>query len=159
ELESARNEVLETRSEYDRLTSELEAARENLITANDEIAGLKEMQEASTGVGGADADALAAELESARNEVLETRSEYDRLTSELEAARENLLTANDEIAGLKEVQGASGGAPAGGGDADVKNLLIVLDKLLENLSDDLIEKFASSDDFVLYEKVLDEYGI
>jgi len=117
------------------------------------------VQEASTGVGGADADALAAELESARSEVLETRSEYDRLTLELEAARENILTANDEIAGLKEVQGASGGAPAGGGDADVKNLLIALDKLLENLSDDLIEKFASSDDFVLYEKVLDEYGI
>jgi len=142
ELESARNEVSETRSRYDRLASELESTK-------------LELEQKS----GEELEGLTTELESTRNEVLETRSDYDRLTSELEAARENLLTANDEIAGLKEVQEASGGAPAGGGDADVKNLLIALDKLLENLSDDLIEKFASSDDFVLYEKVLDEYGI
>ncbi|HDJ37872.1 MAG TPA: hypothetical protein ENF24_01610, partial [Methanosarcinales archaeon] len=55
ELESARNEVAEMRSEHERLSTELEER------SREEI------------------EQLTAELESARNEVLETRSEYDRL--------------------------------------------------------------------------------
>ncbi len=44
-------------------------------------------------------------------------------------------------------------------EAEVKRILKILDDLLENLPDEIIEKFANSEDFKLYEKILDRYGI
>ncbi|MEM3494020.1 MAG: hypothetical protein QXD15_06665, partial [Thermoplasmata archaeon] len=44
-------------------------------------------------------------------------------------------------------------------ESETKKLLIVLDELLGQLPDDVIEKFAKSPDYKLYEKVLRMYGI
>ena len=44
-------------------------------------------------------------------------------------------------------------------EAEIKRILKVLDDLLENLPEEIIEKFAKSEDFKLYEKILDRYGI
>jgi len=77
---------------------------------------------------------------------------------ELETTREKLIDANREIIELKETQQGSESIHAEV-DQDVKDILVILDELLANLPDDLIEKFANSDDFTLYEKVLEGYGI
>jgi len=44
-------------------------------------------------------------------------------------------------------------------EAEIKRIFKVLDDLLESLPEDIIEKFAKSEDFKLYEKILDRYGI
>jgi chromosome segregation ATPase len=44
-------------------------------------------------------------------------------------------------------------------DPDTKRILWVLDELLGSLPKDLIEKFAESDDFGLYEEVLRKYNV
>ena len=42
-------------------------------------------------------------------------------------------------------------------DEDVEKIIPVIDTLLEKLPDDVIDEFAESDDFVLYEKVVKKY--
>ena len=42
-------------------------------------------------------------------------------------------------------------------DSDVEKLLPVIDSLLEKLPDEVIDSFAKSDDFALYEKVVKKY--
>lgn len=44
-------------------------------------------------------------------------------------------------------------------EAEMKELLVVLDKLLGKLPEDAIQEFTGSDAYKLYEKVLDRYGI
>ena len=44
-------------------------------------------------------------------------------------------------------------------DPDTKRILWVLDELLGSLPKDLVEKFAQSDDFQLYEEVLRRYNV
>ncbi|MBI5000213.1 MAG: hypothetical protein HZB92_01605 [Euryarchaeota archaeon] len=44
-------------------------------------------------------------------------------------------------------------------DEDVRKVLKVLDDLLANLPDELIDKFAKSPEFRLYEKVMDKYKV
>ena len=40
---------------------------------------------------------------------------------------------------------------------EMAKVLAILDDMLEKLPEDVIEKFASSDDFKLYEKIMDLY--
>ena len=42
-------------------------------------------------------------------------------------------------------------------DDDVEKLLPILDELLEKLPDEVVDEFAQSEDFVLYEKVVSKY--
>ena len=44
-------------------------------------------------------------------------------------------------------------------DEDVKKLLRILDELLGELPDETLDRFSKSDDYKLYTKVLDNYGI
>jgi len=44
-------------------------------------------------------------------------------------------------------------------DEDVKKLLVILDELLGKLPKEVIDGFVKSDDYKLYEKVLDKYGV
>lgn len=44
-------------------------------------------------------------------------------------------------------------------EAESKEILRILDNLLEKLPENIIESFAKSKDFELYEKVLDRYGL
>ena len=111
---------------------------------------------------GEDPEQLTRELETAQNTIIELKSMQDPLLSELEVVRKNLSDATIEIARLQELpetQGAETTMQNAVGDQDTKKLLAILDGLLEHLPPDLINKFASSGDYVLYEKVLDGYGV
>jgi hypothetical protein len=44
-------------------------------------------------------------------------------------------------------------------DEDVKKLLVITDNLLGDLPEEVIDKFAQSEDFKLYSKVLSRYKI
>ena len=44
-------------------------------------------------------------------------------------------------------------------DEDIKKLLVITDDLLGELPEEVINKFAQSDDFKLYSKVLSKYKI
>lgn len=44
-------------------------------------------------------------------------------------------------------------------DPDVLKVLKMLDELLGDLPEEKIEKFANSDEFELYTRVLDRYGV
>jgi len=42
-------------------------------------------------------------------------------------------------------------------DEDVEKLIPIIDSLLEKLPDEVIDEFAKSEDFTLYEKVISKY--
>ena len=44
-------------------------------------------------------------------------------------------------------------------DEDVKKLLPIIDSLLEKLPDEIVNEFANSKDFGLYEKVIEKYKV
>ena len=44
-------------------------------------------------------------------------------------------------------------------DEDLKRLLKVLDQMLGQLPEDAIERFSKSDEFALYERILDKFKI
>lgn len=44
-------------------------------------------------------------------------------------------------------------------DQETKDILMVLDELLEKLPEEIVDLFARSDNYLLYEKVLDKYNI
>ena len=147
ELESARNEIAELQSKHESLLSELNSTRDDLTATNNELTELREIP------GASDVEAaLTTELESARNEIAELQSKHESLLSELTAT-------NNELTELKEAHVVPEGVQAPIDPQEVKELLTLLDTMLENLPDDMIEEFANSDDFVLYKTVLDGYGV
>ncbi len=100
------------------------------------------------------------ELESARNEIAELQSKHESLLSEFNATCDDLTAANNELTELKVAHVMPEGAQVPVVDPrDVKELLTLLDTMLENIPEDMIEEFANSDDFVLYKAVLDGYGV
>jgi hypothetical protein len=44
-------------------------------------------------------------------------------------------------------------------EEDTQRILKILDNLLENLPEEIVDRFAKSDDYLLYERVLDYYKI
>ncbi len=164
ELEQLTRELEESKQQ------ELELVRSELETSQNATKELKESKQheiksmraelSQTSVG--DFEQLTRELETAQNEIVELKSRQDRLLSELETDHTKLSDATTEIARLHELhetQGAEATTQSTVDTQDAKKLLTVLDGLLEHLPPDLIEKFANSDDYVLYEKVLDGYGV
>ncbi|MHC1575384.1 MAG: coiled-coil domain-containing protein [Candidatus Methanogasteraceae archaeon] len=151
ELESARNEIIALQSKHESLLSALTAA-------NNELTELRGVQERSASEAETQT-ALTTELESARNEIIELQSKHESLLSELNSTRDDLTATNNEIAELKEAHVVPEGVQAPIDPHEVKELLTILDTMLENLPDDTIEEFANSDDFVLYKTVLDGYGV
>ncbi|RZN38740.1 MAG: hypothetical protein EF813_04615 [Methanosarcinales archaeon] len=161
EIELMRAELSQTSGEdLERLTRELEesqnAIRELEESKQHEIELMRaELSQTSAG----DFEQLTRKLETAQNEIIGLKSMQDPLLSELETVRKDLSDATMEIARLQETQGVEATVQSAVGDQDTKKLLVVLDGLLEHLSPDLIDKFANSDNYVLYEKVLDGYGV
>ncbi|MEA1908381.1 MAG: hypothetical protein U9N43_05055, partial [Euryarchaeota archaeon] len=157
ELEESKHQELES------VRSDLEisqnAAKELEESKQREIESMRaELSQTS----GDDLEQLTRELETTQNEIIDLKSRQDSLLSELETVRKNFSDATMEIARLQELQetqGAEATTQSTVDTQDTKKLLTVLDGLLEHIPPDLIEKFANSDDYVLYEKVLDEYGV
>ena len=167
ELEESQNIIKELEgSKY----QELELVRSELETSQNAAKELEESKQQElesmsaelSQTSGEDPEQLTRELETAQNTIIELKSMQDPLLSELEVVRKNLSDATIEIARLQELpetQGAETTMQNAVGDQDTKKLLAILDGLLEHLPPDLINKFASSGDYVLYEKVLDGYGV
>jgi len=164
ELEQLTRELEESKyQELESMKSELEtsqnAAKELEESKQRELESIRaELSQTS----GEDLERLTRELETTQNEIVELKSRQDPLLSELETVRKNLSDATTEIARLHELRetpGAEVTTQSTVDTQDTKKLLAVLDGLLEHLPPDLIEKFANSDDYVLYEKVLDGYGV
>ena len=44
-------------------------------------------------------------------------------------------------------------------DDDLKRLLKVLDQMLGQLPEDVIERFSKSDEFAVYERILDRFKV
>jgi len=76
-------------------------------------------------------------------EMHELRSRLTELEEQMEQATEERNRLNEERAHLATLQ------------ADVKDVMKILDDLLGELSEEKIRTFAKSDKFALYEKVLD----
>ncbi|MCK4811245.1 MAG: hypothetical protein KAS74_03130, partial [Methanosarcinales archaeon] len=164
EIESMREELAQTSGgDLERLTRELEESQ-NAIRELEESNQheIESMREELAQTSGGDLERLTRELETAQNEIIEIKSGQDPLLSELETTRKNLSDATMEITRLQELQetlGAEATTQSTVDAQDTKKLLTVLDELLEHLPPDLIDKFANSDDYSLYEKVLDGYGV
>ncbi len=174
ELEQLRRELEESQNTIRELEEsrhqELDSVRSELETAQNAAKELEEskqreiesMRAELAQTSGEEVERLTRELEAAQNEIIEVKSRQDPLLSELETTRKNLGDVTMEIAQLKEMQenlGTETPAQKAVEDQDTKKLLTILDEMLEHLPPDLIDKFANSDDYVLYEKVLDGYGI
>jgi DNA repair exonuclease SbcCD ATPase subunit len=111
---------------------------------DDVMAAEKDMQMADT----LDEDILQMEedLKDQENELEVIKNEQDRLNA-------IIIEKDKEIESLKE--GGSGFTV----DEETKAMLKILDDLLEKLPEEVVDKFAKSDDYLLYEKVLDKYKI
>jgi len=82
---------------------------------------------------------LESKLEEARSEIEKIRGEYQDQVDTLK---------------MKLISGAGEGQ-----DDELIKVLRILDDLLEDLPEAVIDKFAVSEDFKLYEKVFDRYGV
>jgi septal ring factor EnvC (AmiA/AmiB activator) len=72
---------------------------------------------------------------------------------ELEEMKNTISHKDEEIKQLK------GEITEPAMDEDTRKILKILDDLLENLPEEIVDKFAKSNDYLLYEKVLDAYKI
>lgn len=95
--------------------------------------------------GGMAVEDVKAKLEEdfARKEIelTEKISALEKKLAEVTAEEKEISREADTLSGMEE---------------DIKKVLSVVDDLLGNLPEELIEKFANSDDFKIYEKVMDE---
>jgi DNA repair exonuclease SbcCD ATPase subunit len=81
-----------------------------------------------------------------RKELKKMRKEEKRL-KKLEAKKEKMKKKEEKKDGELDL------------DEDVKRVLIIMDNLLEHLPDEIIDRFAQSEDFALYEKIFNKYKI
>ena len=73
--------------------------------------------------------------------------------NQLEELKTQILEKDKEIESLKE-DGTEFNA-----DEETRKILKILDDLLENLPDEVVDEFAKSNDYLLYEKVLEKYKL
>jgi len=93
--------------------------------------------------------------------------ELKDIEATLSEREKELRNLNDELKELnaviiekdREIEKLKGGEPEFTLDEDTKKLLKILDDLLEKLPEEVVDKFARSDDYLLYEKVLENYKL
>ncbi len=101
-------------------------------------------------------------------EALEEKASLEQRTADLMKRESELQSKHDELhqhlAGLEEEmikQKEKMGSDVTGQDTahrkELARILAVMDEMLENLPEELIERFAMSEEFKLYEKILDMY--
>jgi DNA repair exonuclease SbcCD ATPase subunit len=59
----------------------------------------------------------------------------------------------------REIESLKGGAQGFTMDEETREILRILDDLLENLPDNIVDQFARSDKYLLYERVLEKYKL
>jgi predicted nucleic acid-binding Zn-ribbon protein len=73
--------------------------------------------------------------------------------NQLDELKNQILEKDKEIESLKE-DGTEFNV-----DEETRKILKILDDLLENLPDEVVDEFAKSNDYLLYEKVLEKYKL
>lgn len=93
-----------------------------------------------------------------REEILDRKEkEIDTITRSHQLEREEELNRRERELIMKEKE--LGGRVEEKIDEEVKKLLKVLDELLGKLPKEVIDKFVKSEEYNLYEKVLERYGV
>ena len=87
------------------------------------------------------------------DDLKEREKEFENLKNELEKLNTVIIEKDREIEKLK------GGEHEFTLDEETKKLLKILDDLLEKLPEEVVDKFAKSDDYLLYEKVLEKFKL
>jgi hypothetical protein len=77
----------------------------------------------------------------------------EEVLNQLEELKNQILEKDKEIESLKE-DGTEFNV-----DEETRKILKILDDLLEKLPDEVVDEFAKSDDYLLYEKVLEKYKL
>lgn len=95
----------------------------------------------------------SVEKEEKETKLKEQESEINQLKDKIEELDNLIKGKDDEIKSLRDEK------TEGEVDDDTKKILKILDELLEKLPEEVVDSFARSDDFSLYEKVLEKYGI
>ncbi len=162
EIAKKEAEISSKYGELERRQAELEQKRKNL---EEEIgARARDVQEKEKKI---------MEMEQDFLEKLRKLEEKERAIAQME---ETLKTRMEEVAKLEEKTTAAIGEIVNelsdlgitreafeglmnSTASETKKLLIVLDELLGELPDEVVDKFAKSPDYKLYEKVLKMYGI
>lgn len=90
-------------------------------------------------------------IKDARNNLEEKKLE--EVLKQLGELKNQILEKDKEIESLKE-DGTEFNV-----DEETRKILKILDDLLENLPDEVVDEFARSDDYLLYEKILEKYKL
>lgn len=93
------------------------------------------------------------EFKKMEDSLKEREEEMENLKNKLEELSTAIIEKDREIEKLK------GGEPEFTMDEETRKLLKILDDLLEKLPEEVVDKFARSDDYLLYEKVLERFKI
>ena len=97
-------------------------------------------------------DAMA-KLEKMEDDLKKREREIEELKSELKNQKAIIIEKDKEMESLK------GGGSEFVIDEDTRKLLKILDDLLDKLPEEVVDKFANSNDYLLYEKVLEKFKI
>ena len=98
-------------------------------------------------------DRMNEEFQNIKNRLQEREKELKMLKNDLKRSNSVIIEKDREIEKLK------GSEPESTLDEDTRKLLKILDDLLERLPEDVVDKFARSDDYLLYEKVLEKFKL
>jgi RNA polymerase subunit RPABC4/transcription elongation factor Spt4 len=109
----------------------------------------------------------AAEAEQNKEKIHEMDDELKRMTDNLKDRQNDIDEFTKQIKELNaiisekdgEISNLKNNSPNSKLDEETKKILIILDELLEKLPEEIVDKFARSDDYLLYEKVLEKYKI
>ncbi|UCG68179.1 MAG: hypothetical protein JSV09_10170 [Thermoplasmata archaeon] len=93
------------------------------------------------------------EIRDMENNLKEREQEMEILKGKIEDLNTIIIEKDREIEKLK------GGGQEFSMDEETRNILRILDDLLENLPENVVDKFARSDDYLLYERVLEKYKL
>lgn len=87
----------------------------------------------------------------------ENSEEIAKKEKELKSREDDLTSWEEDLKRREDELGAKGSGEGGGPDPKIVKFISVVDGLLERLPGDVIDAFMASDDFKLYEEILDKY--
>jgi hypothetical protein len=187
DLKKRSNELVSMEEHLKNSHKEIKAKEEALIKWEEEIAASREVDAKAEAKDTATSDLtkeqwlaehnkLQADLVNVRTGVVEnekrkiqnySEEEIQKMEEDLKTKEDDLKLRQKELEDMKntiaqkdeELNKLKGDKAEPAMDEDTRRILKILDDLLENLPEDIVDKFAKSNDYLLYEKVLDAYKI
>jgi DNA repair exonuclease SbcCD ATPase subunit len=187
DLKKRSNEIIVREKSLVKVHEELKLKEEALAKWEEEIAASREIEakakasaEAKPGISKEEwlkqHQELQADLRMVRSDVAgngkdpqpeQITQELMKLKDKLKEKENELHAREKELGELKgtvqekdkEIEKLTSASSENSIDEDTRKLLKVLDDLLEKLPEEIVDKFAKSDDYLLYEKILDFYKI